>query len=84
MEINTTDFNVKEEILFDGTIKYICTPKERKCDHCEKQERYDRLNPVKFATIKNKQRYVVDALICGACYPEIKELIDNNPNRRRM
>ena len=33
MEINTTDFNVRKEILFNGTIKYICTPKERKCDN---------------------------------------------------
>ena len=79
MEINTTDFNVKEEILFNGTIKYICTPKERKCDHCNKQKRYDKLNAVKFPTIQNKERYVIDALICDVCYPEIKELMNNNP-----
>ena len=81
MEINTTDFNVKKEILFNGTIKYICTPKERKCDNCEKQIRYDKLNSIKFPTIKNKTRYVVDALICDDCYPTIKELMDNNPYR---
>ena len=79
MEINATDFNVSKETLFNGTIKYICTPKERKCDHCNKQERYDRLNPIKFPTIKNKERYMINALICNICYPEIKELVDNNP-----
>ena len=75
MEINTTDFNVREEILFDGTIKYICTPKERKCDHCNKLIRYDKLNPIKFTTVKDKQRYTVNALVCDDCYPEINELI---------
>ena len=79
MEINTTDFNVREETLFNGTIKYICTPKERKCDHCSKQIRYDKLNPVQFPTIQGKERYIINALICDACYPEIKELMNNNP-----
>ena len=83
MQINTTDFNVKEEILFNGTIKYICTPKERKCDNddCNKQKRYDKLNAVKFPTVQNKIRYMIDALVCDVCYPEIKELMNNNPYR---
>ena len=83
MEINTTDFNVKKEILFNGTIKYICTPKERKCDNdrCNKQTRYDKLNPIKFPIIQNKERYMIDELICDVCYPEIKELMNNNPYR---
>ena len=84
MEINTTDFNVKKEILFNGTIKYICTPKERKCDHCSKTVKYNKLNFVKFATEKERQRYVVDAMVCDSCHPEVKELINNSPYRRRM
>ena len=86
MQINTTEFNVTEEILFNGTIRYTCTPKERKCDNddCNKTVKYNKLNPVKFATERNRQKYIVDALVCNSCYPEIKELIDNNPYRRRV
>ena len=44
MQINTTEYNVTEEILFNGTIKYVCVPKERKCDNdrCKKVVRYER------------------------------------------
>tara|TARA_Y100000593_G_C4098668_1_gene232138 strand:- start:258 stop:518 length:261 start_codon:yes stop_codon:yes gene_type:complete len=86
MQINTTDYNVKTETLFNGTIKYVCVPKERKCDNdrCKKVVRYDKLNLVKFATVKEKTRYNIDAMVCDSCYPEVKEMIDNNPNRRRM
>ena len=80
MEINTTDFNVKKEILFNGTIKYICTPKERKCDNdrCNKQIRYDKLNLIKFPTVKDGTRYMIDALICNKCYPEIIRMVNDN------
>tara|TARA_R100001594_G_scaffold38518_1_gene69790 strand:- start:377 stop:631 length:255 start_codon:yes stop_codon:yes gene_type:complete len=84
MQINTTDFNVKKEMLFDGTIKYICTPKERKCDHCGDLKRYDKLNGVKFRTVKDKQYYTINAKVCDNCYDEVTELINNSPHRRRM
>ena len=79
-----SDYDIEKEILFNGVIKYICTPKERECDHCNKQIRYDKLSPVKFPTIKNNERYMIDALICSNCYPQVRELINNNPYRRRM
>ena len=84
MQINTTDFNVKVEQSVNGVVKYICVPKKKECDHCNKQKRYDKLNPIKFATEKERQKYIVDVMICNTCYPEIKELVDNNPNRRRI
>ena len=86
MEINNTDFNVKEERLFNGVIRYICTPKERKCDNdgCNNTVRFDKLNFIKFSTVKDKQRYTIDAMVCNSCYPQIKEWIDNNPYRRRV
>ena len=86
MQINDADYNVKVEHCFDGTVKYICTPKKRKCDNdiCNKLVRYDKLNYVKFATEKDKQKYIVDAMVCNSCYPQVKEWIDNNPYRRRM
>ena len=86
MQINDADYNVKVEHCFDGTVKYICTPKKRKCDNdiCNKLTRYDKLNFVKFRTVKDKQPYMIDALVCNSCYPQVKEWIDNNPYRRRM
>ena len=76
-----SDYDIEKEILFNGTIKYVCTPKERKCDHCNNLKRYDKLNAVKFPTVQNKIRYMIDALVCDVCYPEIKELMNNNPYR---
>ena len=86
MQINTTDYNVKIEYCFNGTVKYICVPKKRKCDNdrCNKLIRTDKLNLIKFATEKERQRYVVDAMVCDSCHPEVKELINNSPYRRRM
>ena len=86
MQINTTDYNVKVEHCFNGTVKYICVPKKRQCDNdrCNELIRTDKLNPIKFATVKDKTKYNVDALVCDHCYPQIKEYIENNPNRRRI
>ena len=86
MQMNTTDYNVKIEYWFNGTVKYICVPKKRKCDNdrCNKLIRTDKLNLIKFATEKDKTKYNVDALICDDCYPQIKEYVENNPNRRRI
>ena len=84
MQINDTDFNVRKEVLFDGTVKYICTPKERKCNHCDKLYRCDKVTAVKFPTIQNKTRYIIDALICDECYPEVNYMIENSPYKRRM
>ena len=86
MQINESDYNIKVEHCFNGTVKYVCTPKERQCDNdgCNKLTRYDKLTLVKFSTVNDKQRYIVDAMICNSCYPQVKEWINNNPNRRRM
>ena len=46
--------------------------------------RFDKLNFIKFSTVKDKQRYTIDAMVCNTCYPQIKEWIDNNPYRRRV
>ena len=46
MQINDTDYNIKVEHCFNGTVKYICTPKQKQCDNdpCNKLVRYDKLN----------------------------------------
>ena len=84
MHINDADYNVKVEHCFNGTVKYICTPKERKCNHCEKLYRCDKVTAVKFPTIQNKTRYIINALICDGCYPEVNYMIENSPYKRRM
>jgi len=74
MEINTTDFNVKKEILFNGTIKYICTPKERKCDNdrCNKQiVAKSEFSLYQFCTILGK---IHDDIIFGDCSDGIEPM----------
>ena len=81
MEINTTEYYVKERELWNGVKEYVCTPKLQECGTCHCKVDSKEMTAIKYPLISDGIRHNVDKIICDECYPQVKEILKDNPYR---
>ena len=79
MEINTTDYYVKERQLWNGVVEYTCVPKLQECDTCHCKVDSNKMTAIRYPLVSGRIRHNVDKIICNECYPQVKEILNNNP-----
>ena len=79
MQINTNKYYVKERELWDGVIEYICVPKLQECGTCHNEMDSNKMTAIKYPLVSDGIRHNVDKIVCNKCYPQVKEILDNNP-----
>ena len=79
MEINTTDYYVKERQLWNGVVEYICVPKLQECGTCHCKVDSNKMTAIKYPLISDGIRHNVEKIICNKCYPQVKEILKDNP-----
>ena len=79
MEINTTDYYVKERQLWNGVVEYTCVPKLQECGTCHNRVDSNKMTAIKYPLVSDGIRHNVDKIICDECYPQVKEILNNNP-----
>ena len=79
MEINTTDYYVKERQLWNGVVEYTCVPKLQECGGCGDKVDSNKMTAVRYPLVSNGIRHNVDKIVCDKCYPQVKEILKDNP-----
>ena len=79
MEINTTDYYVKERQLWNGVVEYTCVPKQQECDTCHYKIDSKEMTAIKYPLVSDGIRHNVDKIVCNKCYPQVKEILKDNP-----
>ena len=81
MQLDTTEYDIRKERLMDGVVRYTCTPKLQTCSTCKAKVEQLKMTAVKYPIISSGTRYIMNKIICPSCYPQVKEILDNNPYR---
>ena len=81
MQINTTDYYVKERELWNGVVEYTCVPKLQECGTCHCKVDSNKMTAIKYPLVSDGIRHNVDKIVCNKCYPQVKEILRNNPYR---
>ena len=79
MEINTTDYYVKERQLWNGVVEYTCVPKLQECGTCHCRVDSKEMTAIKYPLVSDGIRHNVDKIVCNKCYPQVKEILKDNP-----
>ena len=78
MEINTTEYYVKERELWNGVKEYVCTPKLQECGTCHRRVDSKEMTAIKYPLVSDGIRHNVNKIVCNKCYPEIIRMVNDN------
>jgi len=81
MNLSENQYDIRKERLMDGVVRFTCTPKLQTCGTCKGKVEQWKMTAVKYPLITNKIRHIVDKIVCPRCYPQVKEILNNNPYR---
>ena len=79
MNIDSNQYHIKKERLWNGVIQYTCTPHLQDCSTCKTKVKQENITSIKYPLVSDGIRHMVSKLICNKCYPAVKEILDNNP-----
>jgi|TARA_Y100000034_G_scaffold120287_1_gene163029 hypothetical protein len=77
--LNENQYDIRKESLMDGVIRFTCIPKFQTCGTCKGKVEQGKMTAVKYPLIRNKVRYIINKIVCPSCYPQVKEILNNNP-----
>ena len=79
MQLNTSEYHVKQENLQYGKKRITLIPKVQVCEICKGQHKSRNMQVVRYPMEYEMGRVIESRNVCDDCKPYVKEILDNNP-----
>ena len=79
MQLNSNEYHIKQENLQHGKKRITLIPKVQVCDICEDQHKSRDMQIIKYPMVYEMGRVMMSKNICCECYPEVQEILKDNP-----
>ena len=81
MNLNESQYDIRKERLMDGVVRFTCTPKLQTCGTCKGKVEQWKMTAIKYPIVSDRTRYIMNKIVCDKCYPQVREILKDNPYR---